>query len=73
MAHYLILRLLDAIPTVLLVLTPGVRRHAHPAGRSGDRRAGRHGDAPSSSQIFREQMGLNVPIWQQYINFLGAS
>jgi len=33
--------------------------------------AGEHGVTPERYEILREQFGFNVPIWQQYFNYLG--
>ncbi|WGF88571.1 ABC transporter permease [Marinivivus vitaminiproducens] len=71
MARYLLLRLLDAVPTILLVLTlVFVAMRILP----GDPALAALGDNALPDQIadFREKMGLNVPLWQQYLNFLGG-
>jgi peptide/nickel transport system permease protein len=71
MARYLLLRLADAIPTILLVLTlVFVAMRILP----GDPALAALGDNALPEQIaeFRERMGLNVPLWQQYFNFLGG-
>jgi peptide/nickel transport system permease protein len=71
MGRYLLSRLLDAIPTVLLVLTlVFVAMRILP----GDPALAALGDNALPDQIaaFREKMGLNVPLWQQYFNFLGG-
>lgn len=71
MARYLLLRLMDAIPTVFLVLTlVFIAMRILP----GDPALAALGDNALPEQIaeFREKMGLNVPLWQQYFNFLGG-
>ncbi|WP_454855684.1 ABC transporter permease [Rhizobium binxianense] len=69
MARYLLLRLADAIPTIWLVLTlVFIAMRILP----GDPALAALGDAALPEQLaaFREKMGLNVPLWQQYLNFL---
>ncbi|WP_037086903.1 ABC transporter permease [Neorhizobium vignae] len=69
MARYLLLRLADAIPTVLLVLTlVFIAMRILP----GDPAIAALGDmaTPEQLEIFRERMGLNAPLWLQYINFV---
>jgi ABC-type dipeptide/oligopeptide/nickel transport system permease component len=72
MARYLLLRLLDAIPTVLLVLTlVFVAMRILP----GDPAIAALGDMATADQLaqFRAKMGLDAPLWLQYIHFiLGA-
>jgi peptide/nickel transport system permease protein len=71
MARYLLLRLADAIPTIWLVLTlVFIAMRILP----GDPALAALGDGALPEQLaeFRERMGLNVPIWQQYFNFLGG-
>lgn len=71
MARYLMWRLLDAVPTILLVLTlVFVCMRILP----GDPALAALGDNALPDQIaaFREKMGLNVPLWQQYFDFLGG-
>ena len=71
MLRNLLVRLLDTLPTLLLVLTlVFVAMRILP----GDPAVAVLGDAATQGQleIFREKLGLNVPIWQQYINFLGG-
>lgn len=71
MARYLLLRLMDAIPTVLLVLTlVFIAMRILP----GDPALAALGDNALPEQIaeFREKMGLNVPLWQQYFNFMAG-
>lgn len=69
MARYLLLRLADAVPTVLLVLTlVFIAMRILP----GDPAIAALGDmaTPEQLELFRERMGLNAPLWQQYINFI---
>ncbi|GGA40330.1 ABC transporter permease [Pelagibacterium lentulum] len=69
MVRYIAQRLLDAIPTIFLILTlVFVAMRILP----GDPAIAALGDNALPEQIaeFRERMGLNVPLWQQYFNFL---
>jgi ABC-type dipeptide/oligopeptide/nickel transport system permease component len=69
MAKYLILRLLDAIPTVFLVLLlVFIAMRILP----GDPAIAALGDMATTEQLqmFRERMGLNEPLWLQFINFV---
>lgn len=69
MGRYLLVRLLDAIPTVFLVLTlVFVAMRILP----GDPAIAALGElaTPEQLAIFRERMGLNFPLWQQYLHFL---
>jgi peptide/nickel transport system permease protein len=69
MAKYILLRLLDSIPTIFLVLTlVFIAMRILP----GDPALAALGDAarPEQLAMFRERMGLNVPVWNQYINFM---
>jgi peptide/nickel transport system permease protein len=62
-------RLLDAVPTVLLVLTlVFIALRLLP----GDPALVALGDyaTPEQLALFRQQMGLNVPLWQQYFLFI---
>jgi peptide/nickel transport system permease protein len=62
---------MDAIPTVLLVLTlVFIAMRILP----GDPALAALGDNALPEQIaeFREKMGLNVPLWQQYFNFMAG-
>ncbi|MGO4669870.1 ABC transporter permease [Bosea sp. 2KB_26] len=62
-------RLLDAVPTVLLVLTlVFIALRLLP----GDPALVALGDYATAEQLalFREQMGLNAPLWQQYLTFI---
>ena len=65
MGRYLLLRLVDAIPTVLLVLTlVFIAMRILP----GDPAIAALGEMaqPEQLEVFREKMGLDVPLWQQY-------
>ncbi len=69
MTRYLLLRLADAIPTILLVSTlVFIAMRILP----GDPAIAALGDNATAEQLqlFRERMGLNAPLWQQYINFV---
>jgi peptide/nickel transport system permease protein len=69
MMRYLLLRLLDAIPTVFLVLLlVFIAMRILP----GDPAIAALGDMATSEQLqlFREKMGLNEPLWLQFINFV---
>lgn len=69
MAKYLILRLLDAIPTVFLVLLlVFIAMRILP----GDPAIAALGDMATTEQLnmFRERMGLNDPLWWQFITFV---
>jgi peptide/nickel transport system permease protein len=69
MGRYMLYRLADAIPTIWLVLTlVFIAMRILP----GDPAIAALGDGALPEQLaeFREKMGLNVPIWQQYFNFL---
>ena len=70
MVRHIARRLLLAIPTLLAVFTIIfiIVRIA-----PGDPAIAVLGDYASAEAVeaLREKMGLNVPIWQQYLNFLG--
>ncbi len=69
MARYIMLRLADAIPTVFLVLLlVFVAMRILP----GDPAIAALGDSATQEQLslFRERMGLNDPLWLQFLNFL---
>ncbi len=71
MLRNLLVRLIDTLPTLLLVLTlVFVAMRILP----GDPAVAVLGDAaaPGQLEIYREKMGLNVPLWQQYFNFIGG-
>ncbi len=70
MLKYVLLRLLDSIPTIFLVLTlVFIAMRILP----GDPALAVLGDnaQPGQLALLREQMGLNDPIWLQYVKFLG--
>ena len=69
MLRNLLTRLLDTIPTLFLVVTlVFVAMRILP----GDPAVAVLGDAATAEQValYRERMGLNVPLWQQYLEFL---
>jgi peptide/nickel transport system permease protein len=69
MKRYIVVRLLDAIPTVLLVLTlVFIAMRILP----GDPAVAALGDMATPDQLaaFRARMGLDAPLWLQYLNFL---
>jgi peptide/nickel transport system permease protein len=69
MARYLLLRLLDAIPTVFLVLLlVFIAMRILP----GDPAIAALGDMATTEQLemFRERMGLNDPLWWQFVTFV---
>jgi ABC-type dipeptide/oligopeptide/nickel transport system permease component len=69
MARYILTRVLDSIPTILLVLTlVFVAMRVLP----GDPALAVLGDGaqPETIAQFREKFGLNDPIWLQYLHFL---
>lgn len=69
MIRYILVRLLDAIPTVLLVLT---LVFAAMRILPGDPAIAALGDLATAEQLnaFRERMGLNDPLYLQYLHFL---
>lgn len=69
MAKYLLLRLADAVPTVFLVLLlVFIAMRILP----GDPAIAALGDmaTPEQLALFRERMGLNDPLWLQFVNFV---
>ena len=69
MARYIIVRILDSIPTVLLVLTlVFIAMRILP----GDPATAVLGDnaRPEAIAMFRERFGLNDPLWRQYADFI---
>ena len=62
-------RLLDAVPTVLLVLTLVFIALRLLPGDPALVALGEYA-TPEQLALFREQMGLNVPLWQQYFVFI---
>jgi ABC-type dipeptide/oligopeptide/nickel transport system permease component len=69
MARYLLLRLLDAVPTVFLVLTLVFIAMRILPGDPALAVLGPNADG-GQLEAFRERMGLNDPLWLQYLNFL---
>src|ERR1700730_9463255 len=69
MIRPILIRILDAVPTLFLVLTlVFVTMRLLP----GDPALAVLGEQATAQQLelFREKMGLNLPLWQQYIHFL---
>jgi ABC-type dipeptide/oligopeptide/nickel transport system permease component len=69
MARYLILRLLDMVPTVFLVLTLVFVAMRILPGDPALAVLGQNADG-GQLEAFRERMGLNDPLWLQYVRFL---
>lgn len=70
MAGYILRRCLEVIPTILLVLTlVFLALRIMP----GDPALAALGDfaTPEAIEMFREKLGLNQPLWQQYFAFIG--
>ncbi|WP_127144560.1 ABC transporter permease [Pelagibacterium montanilacus] len=63
------LRMLDAIPTMLLALTLVFITLRMLPGDPAIAALGEYA-TPQQLELFREQMGLNLPLWQQYFVFL---
>lgn len=71
MLRYLIVRVADSIPTIFMVLTlVFIAMRILP----GDPAQAVLGDNALPEQIaeFRERMGLNAPLWRQYLDFMGG-
>ncbi|UJW84775.1 ABC transporter permease [Devosia sp. SL43] len=69
MAKYLLFRLADAVPTIFLVLLlVFIAMRILP----GDPAVAALGEmaTPEQLQLFRVRMGLNDPLWLQFLNFL---
>ena len=69
MGKYIGLRIVDAVPTVILVLSlVFVALRLLP----GDPAQVVLGDNATSAQLelFRKQMGLDAPLWHQYLSFM---
>jgi ABC-type dipeptide/oligopeptide/nickel transport system permease component len=69
MARYIIVRLLDTIPTIILVLTLVFISMRILPGDPAVAMLGEHA-TPEQLANFRARLGLDVPLWQQYFNFL---
>jgi ABC-type dipeptide/oligopeptide/nickel transport system permease component len=69
MARYLLLRLLDLVPTVFLVLTLVFIAMRILPGDPALAALGANADG-GQLEAFRERMGLNDPLWLQYVHFL---
>ena len=69
MSRYMLVRLFDTIPTLLLVLTlVFIAMRILP----GDPAIAMLGELATPDQLanFRQRLGLDLPLWQQYLNFL---
>ena len=69
MGRFILFRVIDAVPTIWLVLTlVFIAMRILP----GDPAIAALGDMaqPEQLALFRAKMGLNVPLYQQYFNFL---
>jgi peptide/nickel transport system permease protein len=69
MLRYVLWRLLDAIPTVFLVLTLVFVAMRLLPGDPAIAALGEHA-GPEQVARFREKMGLDAPLWQQYATFI---
>jgi ABC-type dipeptide/oligopeptide/nickel transport system permease component len=69
MAKYLLFRLLDMVPTVFLVLTLVFIAMRILPGDPALAVLGQNADG-GQLEAFRERMGLNDPLWLQYVKFL---
>jgi ABC-type dipeptide/oligopeptide/nickel transport system permease component len=72
MVGFILRRILEVIPTVILVLTiVFLALRIMP----GDPAVAALGDfaTPDAIALFREKLGLNQPLWQQYLTFVGQS
>lgn len=69
MIRYALLRILDAIPTMLLVLTLVFLALRLLPGDPALVALGENA-TPEQLALFRAKMGLDVPLWQQYITFI---
>jgi ABC-type dipeptide/oligopeptide/nickel transport system permease component len=69
MARYLLFRLLDMVPTVFLVLTLVFIAMRILPGDPALAVLGPNADG-GQLEAFREKMGLNDPLWLQYVEFL---
>ncbi len=71
MSRYIAIRIVDAVPTVLLVLSlVFVTLRLLP----GDPALVAVGSNATAEQLdlFRQKMGLDTPLWQQYLQFIAA-
>ncbi len=66
---YILFRLLDSIPTIFLVLTLVFIAMRILPGDPALAVLGENAQ-PQQLALFREQMGLNDPLWLQYVHFL---
>lgn len=69
MARYILVRVLDSIPTIFLVLTLVFLAMRILPGDPAIAVLGENAQ-PETIARFREQFGLNDPLWMQYLHFL---
>lgn len=69
MLKYIGTRLLDAVPTVLFVITLVFISLRLLPGDPAEVALGEYATAEQMN-AFREQLGLNAPLWQQYLTFI---
>jgi ABC-type dipeptide/oligopeptide/nickel transport system permease component len=69
MLRYIGTRLLDAVPTVLFVITLVFISLRLLPGDPAEVALGEYATAEQMN-TFREQLGLNAPLWQQYLAFI---
>lgn len=69
MLRFVAIRTVDAVPTVLMVLTLVFLTLRLLPGDPALVALGQNA-THEQLQLFREKMGLNVPLWQQYVTFL---
>ena len=69
MGHTIARRLVDAIPTLLLVLTLVFVAMRVLPGDPALAVLGEHATAQQLAE-FRRKIGLDLPLWQQYVNFI---
>jgi dipeptide transport system permease protein len=72
MLNYLLRRLALIVPTVIGI---SICAFAFVRVLPGDpilAMAGQHGVTPERYEILKEQFGYNLPIWQQYFDYLGS-
>ena len=72
MISYILRRLLLIVPTVIGI---SICAFAFVRLLPGDpilAMAGEHGVTPERYEVLKEAFGYNLPIWQQYLNYLGS-
>ena len=72
MFNYILRRLALIVPTVIGI---SICAFAFVRVLPGDpilAMAGQHGVTPERYEILKEQFGYNLPIWQQYFNYIGG-